>query len=135
MQKEVIGLLLCVFSISVAVLPASSNIIINKNILNNQNNPIKISSTNNDDVDWWPMFHHDLQSTGFTTSSSPSSKKVIWAIGDWDHYWDAPQRCSPVIVNDTIYIGVCDSTYPLERVDNKEHNSILKRNIPFISCY
>jgi len=86
----------------------------------------------NEEIDWWPMFHHDFQSTGFSTSFGPSTNKVIWNIGNnWDP-WLAPQRCSPIIVNDTVYIGACGTTMPFNTDNNRlvhPLNKFLK--IPF----
>ena len=99
-----------VLGIIVMVIGASIVPIISGNIKQNTQN-LKITDNETEyfsNTDWWPMFHHDLQSTGFSTSLGPSTNKVIWNIGDnWDS-WACPQRCSPVIVNDTVYIGACD---------------------------
>ncbi|UCH71564.1 MAG: PQQ-binding-like beta-propeller repeat protein [Thermoplasmatales archaeon] len=96
--------------------------------------PITIQSMNTD-IDWWSMFHHDLQSTGFTTSSAPSTNKILWAVGNWEHEWDSPQRCSPVIVNDTVYIGACDPSYPLDQTVNKNFNTISRKNSPYVNRF
>ena len=105
-KKGLVVGILALFIVASVVPSISGNI--NQTILNLK----KVGKDNecSSNTDWWPMFHHDLQSTGFSTSLGPSTKKVIWNIGDdWDT-WAAPQRCSPVIVNDTVYIGACDPT-------------------------
>ena len=109
-------------------------------IRNNQNTePLKSqidvektssAETKGDDVDWWPMFHHDLQSTGFTTSSAPSKNNVLWAVGNWENTWLSSQRCSPVIVNNTLYTAACDPAYPLDQTKNIDSNSLFKENLP-----
>ena len=30
----------------------------------------------NDDIEWWPMFHHDVQLTGFTPAESPDTNTL-----------------------------------------------------------
>ena len=30
-------------------------------------------------IDWWPMFHHDLQLTGFTSSPAPDTNYQLWS--------------------------------------------------------
>ena len=54
-------------------------------------------------VDWWPMFHHDLCHTGFSTSSAPETNRVKWTYttGDW-------VESSPAISNGKVYIGSGD---------------------------
>jgi len=73
---------------------------------------INKSTTSSSYTDWWPMYHHDLNLTGFSTSTAPTTNKVLWAAEAHDGYWYDPQRSSPAIVNDTIYIGACDPTWP-----------------------
>jgi hypothetical protein len=29
-------------------------------------------------VDWWPMFRHDLNNTGYSTSPAPNTNNTIW---------------------------------------------------------
>lgn len=45
-------------------------------ILVETNAPL-IQSTN---VDWWPMFHHDPQHSGFSSSTAPNTKKILWTF-------------------------------------------------------
>ncbi|MBE3121561.1 MAG: PQQ-like beta-propeller repeat protein [Thermoplasmata archaeon] len=63
-------------------------------------------------TDWWPMYHHDLNLTGYSTSTAPKTNKVLWAAGTYKNFWYDPQRSSPAVVNDTIYIGVVDPSVP-----------------------
>lgn len=30
-------------------------------------------------VDWWPMFHHDLNNSGYSTSTAPDTNNVLWS--------------------------------------------------------
>jgi len=36
-------------------------------------------------VDWWPMFHHDVTHFGYSTSTAPTTNQTLWstAIGSW----------------------------------------------------
>jgi outer membrane protein assembly factor BamB len=124
MKKKIIEIFVCTILIATALLPVSSPGNINQTELEKLHliNGQKTAPTSGNEVDWWPMFHHDFQSTGCTTSSGPTTNNVLWKVGTWEYGWDCPQRCSPVIVNDTVYIGVCDPSYPLDL--GKEHDDI-----------
>ena len=64
------------------------------------NEPKSIQSSN-DDIDWWPMFHHDLNRTGYTTSSGPETNNVLWSYqADIDVY-----PTSPAVIDYKVYIG------------------------------
>ena len=85
MKKKIFGIFVCMLLIG-TFLTVSGNDNYNK-IANKENNQI----TTTDDVDWWPMFHHDLESTGYTTSSAPTTNGVLWKIGNWENGWDCPR--------------------------------------------
>jgi hypothetical protein len=56
------------------------------------------------DVDWWPMFRHDIQHTGnSTTLFAPTIISEIWR-----YRTGARIRSSPAIVDDKVYIGSDD---------------------------
>jgi outer membrane protein assembly factor BamB len=75
-------------------------------------------------TDWWPMYHHGLNLTGYSTSTAPITNKVLWASERIDNFfWYDPQRSSPAIVNDTIYIGACDTLYLKGTPDSHEFDS------------
>jgi len=58
--------------------------------------------------DDWPMFHHDPQHTGFSTSL-PSNGLTLWRFPT-----DAEVRSSPAVVNGVVYVGSADNnTYAL----------------------
>ncbi|RLF27440.1 MAG: hypothetical protein DRN05_05615, partial [Thermoplasmata archaeon] len=57
--------------------------------------------SNLSDVDWWPMFHHDLNHTGYSTSTTPpENDNLYWetTIGEMIGY------SSPAVVDNKIYI-------------------------------
>ncbi len=53
-----------------------------------------------ENIDWWPMFHHDLLNTGYTSSSSPTSNQKIW-----DYSMNGFDPTSPSIFENKVYIG------------------------------
>jgi outer membrane protein assembly factor BamB len=75
------------------------------------------------------MYHHDLNLTGYSTSTAPNTNKVLWAAGSYD-----PQRSSPAVINDTIYIGVCDASYPKSTLDSHEFG-LQKNRLPLKSPF
>ena len=99
MQKIlVVCVLICLFGAT--VLPASYY-----NGIEAQAESTETSNQGNSDfsVDWWPMFHHDLCHTGFSTSSAPQTNHVKWS------YTTAGKvHSSPTIVNGKLYVGSND---------------------------
>ncbi len=51
-------------------------------------------------AEWWPMFHHDLNHTGYTTSPAPETSSLAWSsfAGGW-------LESSPAVVDDKVFIG------------------------------
>ena len=91
MKKELIGFFICTVLVVTAVFSASGNSFNEQTMLNEQIIQIKENSTDKGDgVDWWPMYHHDLQLTGYTTSTAPDTNKVLWAHGTFYNYWYSP---------------------------------------------
>ena len=75
-------------------------------------NLIKISAVMGAQSDW-PMFRHDLDHTGYTTSTGPTTNSYIWIhpIGNW-------VQSSPAVVNDVVYVGSSDgNVYALSTID------------------
>jgi outer membrane protein assembly factor BamB len=55
-------------------------------------------------VDWWPMFHHALNHTGYSTSTrAPNTNQTLWnyLTGGW-------VASSPAVVNGIVYVGSGD---------------------------
>jgi outer membrane protein assembly factor BamB len=51
-------------------------------------------------VDWWPMFHHDPEHTGYSMSPAPTTNQTLWKYatsGTWDS--------SPVVADGVLYTG------------------------------
>lgn len=55
------------------------------------------------EVDWWPMFRHDLSHTGFSTSDAPSSNDTLW-IYETRHQI----MSSPAVFEGVVFIGSYD---------------------------
>ena len=57
-----------------------------------------------DDIDWWPMFRHDLQHSGYSTSKAPDTNNVLWSYKIGDSVWS-----SPAVADGKVYIGSRDN--------------------------
>ena len=57
-------------------------------------------------VDWWPMFHHDLRHTGYSTSTAPSTNDTLWIYRTGEY---SAVYSSPAVVDGRVYVG---SGYP-----------------------
>ena len=51
-------------------------------------------------IDWWPMFHHDLNHTGYSTSTGPETNNVLWSYETGDSV-----SSSPAVVDGKVYLG------------------------------
>jgi outer membrane protein assembly factor BamB len=63
-----------------------------------------ITNTNSDDVDWWPMFHHDPGHSGYSNSTGPETNAILWKYSGTELYGDS----SPAVVNGKVYFGSGD---------------------------
>ncbi len=61
--------------------------------------------------DWWPMFHHDLTHTGFSTSVAPNTCNVLWSFPT-----DSLILSCPVVVDGKVYFGSGHTYYCLNAV-------------------
>ena len=52
----------------------------------------------------WPMFHHDQQHSGYSTSDAPSTNNTLWKYQTGDFVCS-----SPAIADNRIYIGSVDN--------------------------
>ncbi len=72
------------------------------NLKNNENSLILDNEAKSTSAfDWWPMYHHDLQNTRFSTSSAPVTNEYIWLYEFLYGYVSS----SPVIVDNKVYFG------------------------------
>ena len=52
-----------------------------------------------DNVDWWPMYHHDRYNSGYSTSDAPGTNDTLWIFkADNDSFF------SPVVYDYKVYI-------------------------------
>jgi outer membrane protein assembly factor BamB len=56
------------------------------------------------EVDWWPMFHHDLNHTGYSTSTAPNTNNTIWTYTTGDEVISCP-----AVVDGRAYFGSYDN--------------------------
>jgi outer membrane protein assembly factor BamB len=54
-------------------------------------------------VDWWPMFHHDLNRTGTSTSTAPTTNSTLWT-----YTTGSAVESSPAVVGGLVYVGSFD---------------------------
>ena len=54
-------------------------------------------------IDWWPMFHHDLQHTGYSNSLAPNTNKTKWSFTTGNVV-----ESSPAVVDDRVFVGSND---------------------------
>jgi len=56
------------------------------------------------DTDWWPMFMHDLNHTGTSTSTGPTTNQTLW-----NYPTGRPvESSSPAVVGGFVYVGSYD---------------------------
>ena len=60
------------------------------------------------DVDWWPMFHHDLNHTGTSTSTGPTTNNTLWTYTTGGIVFS-----SPAVVGGLVYVGGGGNVYCL----------------------
>ena len=61
----------------------------------------------------WPMFHHDLLHTGYSTSTAPNTNNVLWTYTTGSGVYS-----SPAVVDGKVYIGSYDGhVYCLDAED------------------
>jgi outer membrane protein assembly factor BamB len=63
----------------------------------------KTKSTSSSTTDWWPMFHHDPQHSGYSTSDAPETNNTKWSYQTGDSI-----VVSSAIFDGKIYFGSYD---------------------------
>ena len=89
----VVGIILLFFGASIT---SSTNVNIEKKIDTTQIDEQKSSSS----TDWWPMFHHDPQHTGYSTCSAPDSNMIRWSYNT-----GGDVISSPAVIDNKVYVG------------------------------
>ena len=64
-------------------------------------------------TDWWPMFHHDLNHSGYSTADTTETNNVTWTYttGGWVY-------SSPAVSDGKVYIGSDDDSFYCLDADN-----------------
>jgi outer membrane protein assembly factor BamB len=57
-------------------------------------------------TDWWPMFHHDINHTGYSSSKAPNLKLRLWTAST-----NLGLYASPSVVDDRVFIGSTDGHF------------------------
>jgi len=118
MNKKILPIF--VFTLLIASVTTTVAMIDTKYKENNQ-----ISELEND-LDWWPMFGHDSQHTGFSTSSAPNVNKVNWSYATGSEI----RFSSSVVVDNKLYIGTGEiqsrGSFDFDKIKNKPVINILK---------
>ena len=76
-----------------------------------QSNDVTVSFTK--DVDWWPMFHHDLGHIGYSASKAPDTKYI-----EWSYTTSLDLKSSPAIADGKVYVGSDDKNVYCLDADN-----------------
>ena len=58
------------------------------------------------EVDDWPMFRHDSEHTGFSTSSAPNMNHTLWKYETGGQVWS-----SPAVIDGVVYVGSFDGSF------------------------
>jgi len=64
--------------------------------------------------DWWPMFKHDVQNSGFSPSNAPETNNVNWTFAAND------EGGSPVVYKNKVYLCIGDCFYCLNADNGSE---------------
>jgi len=63
---------------------------------------INIESGSYDPEDWWPMFHHDANRTGFSTNFIPDINYTLWKFQFYEN--ESVTWASPIVVDGKVYV-------------------------------
>jgi outer membrane protein assembly factor BamB len=88
-----------------AVLLMSIVLMVNASILIRSEMQIEAVHAEADPTDWWPMFHHDLIHSGYSTSTAPTTNHIIWTF-QYDASANKIQdQSSPAVADGMVFIG------------------------------
>jgi outer membrane protein assembly factor BamB len=108
MKKQLNGILICMLLIG-TIIPTVASI-------NQKESETTISSM--DDIDWWPMFQHDPEHTGYSTSTGPNTNNILWIFRDKYEY---SMFASASVVDGKVYtasVGVFAQNTSKTKKDN-----------------
>ena len=93
MLKKIIGIFIIIILIT-TVIPVTGKL--NSYIKIKENEPQSEFNT-----DWWPMFHHDLSHSGYSTSNGPLTNNIFWS------YSTDGVVYSPSVIDNKVYFSGC----------------------------
>lgn len=96
MKGKNIGIVVIMLMIATAILPAQGTFLYSTEPAHSRTDQLET-----EDIEWWPMFHHDIQLTGYTPSDSPETNMKHWERQIDSDIWFS----SPAIVDDDLFIG------------------------------
>ncbi|MHA2248656.1 MAG: outer membrane protein assembly factor BamB family protein [Candidatus Hodarchaeales archaeon] len=103
MKGKIIAVLVMMLLV-VTTIPAIGNMNIGKINFETQNDSFSMDDSNPvSRQDWWPMFRHDLQHSGYSTFNAPDTNNVLWSYTTGDNV-----RSSPAVADGKVYIGSWD---------------------------
>ena len=96
MKKKIIGIFVCMLVIATAIPVVGFN----NSLLEEESSYEKVQTSVGNGVDWWPMFRHDPQHSGYTSSPGPITNNILWKFDTGKFVYS-----DPAIVNDKVYVG------------------------------
>jgi len=88
MDKKLVGIFICMLLIG-TIIPVAGTI-----------DQTEFKTTSMDDIDWWPKFQHDSENTGYSTSTAPNFKNILWTFTSNEGGFT-----DPIVVDDKVLIG------------------------------
>jgi len=77
----------------------------------------EVAANQSSEVNWWPMFGHDLRHTSFSLSTAPHKPNLLWKFNSTLH--DASWTSSPAVASGMVFVGSTSdgSIYGLNETD------------------
>jgi outer membrane protein assembly factor BamB len=100
MKNKIICILILTLLIAATILPVAGT-------MNNNSPTIIVESKKCSMTDWWPMFHHDPEHTGYSTCPAPNTDNIAWDKGTGGGY----TKTSPAVIDNYVYVGIRESMY------------------------
>ena len=86
---------------------------------------------NNEDIDWWPTYHHDEQNTGYSTSTAPNTNNILWDFNISEN--DNGYVNNPILCNGKLYFT--STTNRIYCLDSSKGKMIWDKTIGNITNY
>jgi outer membrane protein assembly factor BamB len=99
-KKIIQKLLICGIVLLLFLLNDASGIYSNSTHKSNSMSSHNSISSSSFGTDWWPMYHHDLTHSGYSTSGGPNTNKILWTYTVGDYMYS-----SPAVVEGRVYFG------------------------------